>query len=152
MIDGRAILMVLAISVVALLVGIDGLLKGEWLRALGGWGFFALMLWLAFVGVPYLSAKLDRQLAEVAARPTSIRSWPVIVAGALFGLACLAGAGAILFAPFEYLLDWSRSTRGLFLGLAAVVGEIGARLVVAALFLFAAFAALKTTWLRIQAR
>jgi hypothetical protein len=139
-------LIFLIAAFLGLMVLIDGLLKGEVLRPLLGLAACALFVWMAFWGVPYLSAKFDRKMAEQMATAGTRRSWPMVFASVLFGLIAFACAVAILVVPFEALIDWSRQSAGLVRGLETGFGQSGARLALSALFFTASGAAFWGAW------
>jgi len=87
---------------------------------------------------------------ELAGASAIRRSWPLVIAGALFALLCFAGALALLLAPWEQLMDYSVRTGYLLQGLEAVGGRWGARLALAALFAFAGGAAVYTAIARLR--
>ena len=147
--DGRVYIIVLIIALLALMVGIDGLLKGELLRSFAGFFVFVGMVLLLFRLHVY-ARRFDEKSAEVLARAGTSRSWPFAILSGAFFLVCVAGVATCLFAPFDYLLDWGDRSRGLVAGLASLAGEGGARVLLAALFGFAAWASGKTalTWWR----
>jgi hypothetical protein len=145
-------LMFLCFAVVALLVGIDGVRKGEPLRAIAGWALFALFVWVAVYGWRRASREWQERHADEIARLTSptTRSWPMIVLGVLLALACFVGVGWILVAPYEELIAWSRTSGAMLRGLESAAGQWLGRLVYAALFAFAGGAAGYTAWLRLR--
>jgi hypothetical protein len=145
-------LIFLCFALIALLVGIDGLLKGEMLRSAAGWAMFALFVWVGVYGWRRASREWQERNADEIARlmsPTT-RSWPMIVMGALFALTCFIGAGWILAAPYEELIAWSRVSRAMLRGLESAAGQWLGRAVFAALFAFAGGAAGYTAWLRVR--
>ena len=149
----RARLMMAVIAFIGLLVGIDGLLQGQWLRSAAGWAWFAAFLHVAVRGVPdFLFPRQwrERIAADLASAFAIRRSGPMILAGALFALLCFAGALALLLAPWEQLMDYSARTGYLLRSLEAVGGRWGARLALAALFAFAGGAAVYTAIARLR--
>jgi len=155
--SGRSFLFFALLAFLGLMVAIDGVLNGPWYRFLGGLAWFVAWGWLALFGPPRavrdkIDAVEDRVMSEATAikRPDGSRSWPLIIASVLFALMAFAGAGFILFAPYQDLLDFSARNARLFHELASVLGEFGSRIPVAALFLVAGYAASKTAWVRYQ--
>jgi hypothetical protein len=149
----RGILFVGAVAVLALLVAIDATLKGEWLRALAGWAALAFVIYMGFWGFPRLAARFNEQLARESSamkRPDGSRSWPLIVASVLLALLCFGGVLYILAAPYDDLLAYSRQTASLLRGLDAIVGQLGARMALAALFVLAGGTAAYTAWVRFK--
>lgn len=142
----RVSLIFLIAAGLGLMVWIDGLLKGELLRAFLGGSACLLFAWMAFWGVPYLSAKLDRKFAEQMDTMGQKRNWVFAIASVLFALMFFAFAIASLVAPFEYIVDWGRRTSGLVTGLESLVGQVGTRFLLAALFLFVGGAAAMGAW------
>jgi len=154
-ISGRSFLFLAILALLGLMMAIDGLLEGPWYRFVGGLVWFAGWGWLALFGPPKvvrdkIDAVEDQVLSEAKAikRPDGSRSWPFIFASVVFALMAFAGAGFILFAPYQELLDFSARNSRLFRELASVLGEFGSRLPIAAVFLFAGYAASKTAWVR----
>lgn len=133
-------------ALLGLMVLIDGLMQGEILRPLLGLAAFALFGWMTFWGIPYLTAKLHRKIDEQMARAGKHRSWPLVFGSAVFGLTMLACAIAIISVPFEALVDWSRRSAGLVRSLEDGLGQAGARVALAALFLTASGAAFWGAW------
>ena len=140
--DARSYIIVGCFALLALIVFIDGLLQGELLRALCGFVVLAGMVALIFRLHHYI-ARFNEKLADAMAGATegvgTRRNWLVAIVSFLFCATCLAGAATSLFASFDYLLAWEGRKHGFVAGLNAVGGEIGARLVLIALFLACAW-------------
>ena len=154
---GKLQLMGLVLAFLGLMMAIDGVLNGPWYRFLGGLAWCIAWGWLALMGPPkivrkQIDAAEDRVLSEAFAikRPDGSRSWPFIFASVVFALVAFAGAAFVLFAPYQDLLDWSKRSAYLVTGLRDMLGEFGSRIPLAALFLFAGYAASKTAWVRFK--
>ena len=153
----KSFLFLAILALLGLMMAIDGLLDGPWYRFLGGLAWFVAWGWLALFGPPKtvrdkIDAVEDRVISEAVAikRPDGSRSWPFIFVSGVFALAAFAGAGFILFAPYQDLLDFSTRNARLFRELAEVLGEFGSRIPIAAIFLLAGYAASKTAWARLK--
>jgi hypothetical protein len=156
-ISGKSFLFFAILAFLGLMVAIDGVLSGPWYRFLGGLAWFVAWGWLALFGPPKvvrdrIDAVEDQVISEAVAikRPDGSRSWPFIFVSVVFALVALAGAGFILFAPYQDLLDWSIRSAYLLRELSDVLGEFGSRVPLAAVFLFASYAASKTAWERMK--
>ena len=151
----KSFLFLAILALLGLMMAIDGLLDGPWYRFVGGLAWFVAWGWLALFGPPKIvrdkiDAAEDRVISEAVAikRPDGTRSWPFIFVSVVFALLAFVGAGFILFAPYQDLLDFSTRNARLFRELAEVLGEFGSRIPIAAIFLFAGYAASKTAWVR----
>ena len=144
----RLRLALLAFAVVALIAMIQGLLHGPWYQALGGFAVMVTLGYLAF-RVPR-SLMPDQLYVEAAAtkRPDGSRSWPLIAASLLWTAMALGFVILVLVAPFQDVVDFNKGVGRLVKDLASLVGEWGARILVAALFAAVGFASAKTAWQR----
>ena len=149
--SGRVFLMVLLLAFLGLMVGIDGLLQGEWLRSLAGWAWFGAWVYLLVRGVPdflFPQRWRDKVTDDLATAMTPTGSWPLIAVCAILSLAFAAGAVGALVVPWDDAALWNEGVGDFMHGLQGALGEWGARLVTAGLFGFCAFAAGKTTYVR----
>ena len=151
-ISGRGFLILLILAFLGLMVGIDGLLQGQWLRSLAGWAWFGAWGYIIVRGVPdfVFPRRWRERIAgdlSTAMRPTG--SWPLVVACALLALAFAAGALGALVVPIEDAVLWNKGLGRLMQQIDRAIGEWGARLAIAALLGFCAFAAGKTAYVRL---
>ena len=77
-------------------------------------------------------------------------SWPMALVSVLFAFMCTVIAVGVLVVPMEDAVLWHWDIGKLMLDLQRGIGEWGARIVVASLFGFCAYAAGKTAYVRIM--
>jgi hypothetical protein len=141
-------------ALIATLVCIDGLLKGEILRILGG-AIVAWPLWTFMIkGVPMpeplvnaVEDGLGRAMSMKPGATSDVFRWAMVLLGTVMSVGSLMGVYAILFTSPEnieiFLPTVARDIRGAAADLVLLV-----RLGYAALFLFVAGAFGLTAWRR----
>ncbi len=152
---GKVTIMLGCVALIAAMVFIDGLMKGEFLRALAGFVVAAPFATFMVRGIPIpveTARRVEREMEKVTSlRPgatSDVFRWCMAGLGVLLGLGALLGAGMFLVASTETIEIFIPAAARDIRGAEAGDSEMLDRLVYAALFAVAAWAALLTAWKR----
>ncbi|QJR14839.1 hypothetical protein [Usitatibacter palustris] len=142
-------------ALIAVLVFIDGLLKGEILRALAGavfaWPFLTFMI----KGVPVpeewarsVGRQMDNILSMRPGGTSRVFHWVIIALGVVIGLASFFGAYLLLTASLDTIESFLPTAARGIRRAAERDSEMSERMGFAVIFIFAGGAALFTAWKR----